>query len=81
MKERIQKLEKELKEAYSFIEVLRKQINETNLLNAKLLYTNKLFKDLQVKSIYAFDKCKTIKEVKSAYQVEKPPTVPTNEKE
>jgi hypothetical protein len=36
-------MQSELKEAYSTIQSLRKTINEVNLLNAKLLYTNKLF--------------------------------------
>ena len=57
--------EQELKEAYATIESLRGTINEVNLLNAKLLYTNKLFRtfDLnesqKVKVIENFDRaCK-----------------------
>ena len=48
---------------------------ETNLLNAKLLYTNKLFKgkslteDQKLKIINTFDLTKNIREVKLAYTV------------
>ena len=38
------KKDEELKEAYDTIESLRSDLNEVNLLNAKLLYTNKIFK-------------------------------------
>ncbi len=38
------KLKEELEEAYSAIESLKAELNEINLLNAKLLYTNKIFK-------------------------------------
>ena len=37
-------LQKELDEAYLTVETLRSELNEVNLLNAKLLYTNKIFK-------------------------------------
>ena len=64
-----------LKEAYKTIEFLRGQINEVNLLNAKLLYTNKLFKDFagvlddsyRYKIIESFDLTKNVREVKLAY--------------
>jgi hypothetical protein len=53
---------KELKEAYDTIQTLRNELNEINLLNAKLLYTNKIFKakslteSEKVKVLSAFDK-------------------------
>jgi len=64
-----------LSEAYKTIEFLRGQINEVNLLNAKLLYTNKLFKDFatvidesyRMKIVEAFDLTKSVREVKLAY--------------
>lgn len=64
-----------LKEAYSTIEFLRGQINEVNLLNAKLLYTNKLFKEFagvlddpyRMKIVESFDLTKNVREVKLAY--------------
>ena len=37
-------MDSELSEAYSTIKVLKSELNEINLLNAKLLYTNKIFK-------------------------------------
>jgi hypothetical protein len=60
-------------EAYRTVEYLRKQINEVNLLNAKLLYTNKLFKefgmnrDQKTKVVEAFDLTKNVREVKMTY--------------
>src|ERR1035437_555250 len=64
-----------LKESYNTIEFLRGQINEVNLLNAKLLYTNKLFKEFasvidepyRMKIVEAFDLTKSVREVKLAY--------------
>ena len=65
--------EEELKEAYATIESLRGTINEVNLLNAKLLYTNKLFRafDLnesqKVKVIENFDRAANLREVKLVF--------------
>jgi len=64
-----------LNEAYETIKFLRGQINEVNLLNAKLLYTNKLFKEFatvidepyRMKIVEAFDLTKSVREVKLAY--------------
>jgi hypothetical protein len=67
-------LEEELKEANSTIETLRSELNEVNLLNAKLLYTNKIFKakslteSEKVKVLGAFDKAATIKETKLVFE-------------
>ena len=53
---------------------LKKELNEVNLLNAKLLYTNKVFKsknlteDKKVKVLKAFDKASTVKEAKVIFE-------------
>lgn len=63
----------ELQEAYSTIETLRHTINEVNLLNAKLLYTNKLFRNFELdenqkmKVIENFDRAGTTREVKLVF--------------
>ena len=68
------KKDEELKEAYDTIESLRSDLNEVNLLNAKLLYTNKIFKaktlteSQKVKVLGAFDKAGTVKESKLVYE-------------
>jgi hypothetical protein len=67
-------LQKELDEAYLTVETLRSELNEVNLLNAKLLYTNKIFKSKnltesqKVKVLNSFDKTTTVKEVKLVYE-------------
>jgi len=56
------------------IQELRKELNEVNLLNAKLLYTNKIFKNKslneaqKVKVLTAFDKANSVKEAKLVYE-------------
>ena len=66
-------MQSELKEAYSTIQSLRKTINEVNLLNAKLLYTNKLFRDYnltneqKVKVVENLDRTSNVREVKLVY--------------
>jgi hypothetical protein len=63
----------ELAEAYSVINKLRAQINEVNLLNAKLLYTNNLFKKFnlneaqKLKVVENFDRAKSLREVKLVF--------------
>jgi hypothetical protein len=63
----------ELAEAYSTIEELRNELNEINLLNAKLLYTNKIFRNKsltesqKVNVLTAFDKATSKKEVELVY--------------
>jgi hypothetical protein len=53
--------------------MLRSTLNEVNLLNAKLLYTNKLFKNTslnnaqKLKIVESFDRTKDIREVKLVY--------------
>jgi len=64
----------DLKEALETIETLQKELNEVNILNAKLLYVNKIFKSSnltesqKVNVIAAFDKAETVKEVKLVYE-------------
>lgn len=64
----------ELQEAYKTIENLKKEINEVNLLNVKLLYTNKIFraKSLteaqKIKVLSSFDKATTKKEAQLIYE-------------
>jgi len=73
-KKEITKLKKELEEAMSTIATMRTDINEVNLLNAKLLYTNKIFKaknlteSQKVKVLNAFDKASTVKETKLVFE-------------
>ena len=70
----MENLQKELDEAYLTVETLRSELNEVNLLNAKLLYTNKIFKSKnltesqKVKVLNSFDKTTTVKEVKLVYE-------------
>jgi hypothetical protein len=70
----LKKMDKELTEAYSTIKSLRSELNEINLLNAKLLYTNKIFKaknlneNQKVKVLSSFDKAKNVGEVKMVYE-------------
>ena len=64
----------ELEEAYSTIETLKNELNEINLLNAKLLYTNKIFKaknlneSQKVKVLSSFDKASNVGEVKMVFE-------------
>ena len=66
-------LKKELEEYRSAVQYLRTQINEINLLNSKLLYTNKLFKqgnfsnEQKLKIIESFDLTKSVREAKLVY--------------
>ncbi len=63
----------DLEEAYSTIETLKSELHEINLLNAKLLYTNKIFRNKsltesqKVKVLTAFDKATTKKEIELVY--------------
>jgi hypothetical protein len=68
------KMKKDLEEAYDTIKTLRSEMNEVNLLNAKLLYTNKVFRaknlteSQKVKVLETFDKATTVKEVKLVFE-------------
>jgi hypothetical protein len=64
----------DVKEMGDTINELRNELNEVNLLNAKLLYTNKIFKaknlteSEKVKVLNTFDKAETVKEVKLVFE-------------
>jgi hypothetical protein len=66
-------LKADLNEAYDTIKSLQKTINEVNLLNAKLLFANKLFRahnmtnEQKVKVIETLDRTKSVREVKLVY--------------
>ena len=68
------KMKEELREAYATVKTLKSELNEINLLNAKLLYTNKIFKSKnlnesqKVKVLESFDKATTVKEAKLVYE-------------
>jgi len=65
--------EAELEEAYKTIKSLQRTINEVNLLNAKLLFANKLFRahnmtnEQKVKVIETLDRTKSVREVKLVF--------------
>jgi hypothetical protein len=64
----------EAEEMTNEVESLKDEINEVNLLNAKLLYLNKIFRaknlteNQKAKIIPAFDKAATVKEVKLIFE-------------
>jgi hypothetical protein len=66
-------LKKQINEAEDVIRYVKGQLNEVNLLNAKLLYTNKLFKSYNMNNehkmriVEMFDLAKTVREVKLTY--------------
>ena len=66
-------LRKQINEAEEVIRYVKGQLNEVNLLNGKLLYTNKLFKEFSMNNeqkmriVELFDLAKTIREVKLTY--------------
>jgi hypothetical protein len=72
--EKMKAMESELAEAIETIEVLKGELHEVNLLNSKLLYTNKIFKAKnlseaqKVKVLTAFDKAESVKEVKLVFE-------------
>jgi hypothetical protein len=67
-------LKEELKRSQSSIEKLTKELNEVNLLNAKLLYINKIFKsnalteNQKIKVLSSMDRATSVKEVKLVYE-------------
>ena len=66
---------KDLQEAIRTIKTLRGQLNEVNLLNAKLIYVNKLFKahnlteGQKVNIVNSFDKAATLNEAKNVFDI------------
>jgi hypothetical protein len=71
--EEVAKLKSDLDEHRSVVETLRGKLNEVNLLNAKLLFTNKLFRkyglntEQKMKVVEQFDRAATLREVKLVY--------------
>ena len=72
-KEKMEEISTELDEAYDTIHSLKDTINEVNLLNAKLLYTNKLFRNFELSEnqkmtvIENFDRAGNTREVKLVF--------------
>ena len=68
-----EQLQTELEEAYNTVKQLKSIINEVNLLNAKLLFTNKLFRNFELsenqkmKVIENFDRAGNTREVKLVF--------------
>jgi hypothetical protein len=68
-----EKMNAELEEAYKTVTHLKNVINEVNLLNAKLLYTNKLFRNFELsesqkmKVIENFDRAANTREAKLVF--------------
>ncbi len=71
---KVEEMEKELEEAKNTIAALNETLQDINLLNAKLLYMNKIFKaktlteSEKVKVIKAFDRSTSVKEVKNTFE-------------
>ena len=69
----VKEIEEDLTEAYNTVRQLINFINEVNLLNAKLLYTNKLFRNFELsegqkmKVIENFDRAGNTREVKLVF--------------
>ena len=69
----VTKLQSELEEHRDVVKYLRGKLNEVNLLNAKLLFTNKLFRayglsnDQKMKVVETFDRATNLREVKLVY--------------
>ncbi len=65
--------DEELQEAYRVIKFMQSKLNEVNLLNAKLLFSNKLFRNYELnesqkmKVIENFDRANNLREVKLVY--------------
>ena len=70
----VNEAKKQLAEANKTIKALSEKMNEINLLNAKLLYMNKIFKTKalseseKMKVVNAFDRTNSVKEVKNTYK-------------
>ena len=73
MKESVNAMQKELNEYKEAVTFLREKLHEVNILNAKLLYTNRLFKEYvlsngqKLKIVETFDRAQTTREIKLVY--------------
>ena len=71
--EEVTKLQGDLTEHRKVIKYLKSKLNEVNLLNAKLLFTNKLFKtynlnnNQKLRVVETFDRAKNTREIKLIY--------------
>jgi len=71
--EKVEELQAELKETRQVVQFMRDKLNEVNLLNAKLLFSNKLFRafglnnNQKLKVVETFDRTKNLREVKLVY--------------
>ena len=69
----VEKLQAEINEHRNVVKYLRSKLNEVNLLNAKLLFTNKLFRahgltnEQKMKVVETFDRASNLREVKLVY--------------
>ena len=72
-KNEVTKLRAELDETREAVKFMRDKLNEVNLLNAKLLFTNKLFRayglnnEQKMKVVETFDRASNLREVKLVY--------------
>jgi hypothetical protein len=73
-KKKLKEMKAELDEAYNALSTIKTELQEVNLFNAKLLYTNKIFKaktlteSQKVKVLAAFDKAASVKEAKLVFE-------------
>ncbi len=71
--EHIQNMKEELGEYKAAVRFLKDKLHEVNILNAKLLFTNKLFKEFvldnnqKLKVVETFDRAQTTREIKLVY--------------
>ena len=70
---RVEEMQTQLKEYKDTIGYLREKLNEVNLLNAKLLFTNKLFRSFGLNNnqklsvVEQFDRTQNLREIKLVY--------------
>ena len=71
--DKVKELKKEITETRNVVKFMRAKLNEVNLLNAKLLFSNKLFRafglnnNQKLKVVENFDRTKNLREVKLVY--------------
>lgn len=74
MREELASVKKQLQEAITTLKAVKTNLSETNLLNAKLLYINKIFKaknlteNQKAHVLAVFEKAETVKETKLVYE-------------
>ena len=73
MDEEVKSLRADIEEHRNVVKYLRGKLNEVNLLNAKLLFTNKLFRNFglsneqKLKVVETFDRATNLREVKLVF--------------